>query len=135
MKSLNEFIGIPFKDGGRDFDGCDCWGLVMLYYKKQLELDLPDYKIGAFDFPKISETVRAEINKPVWIMQTFPEPNAIAVMKLGDTKDVNHAAICVGEDKLLQAYDKTGSHLVNANSPLWKPLIKFYVLPFKELSK
>lgn len=40
---LNRFLGIPFKVGGRDFDGCDCWGLYQLVSREALGIQLPPY--------------------------------------------------------------------------------------------
>ena len=38
----NTFVAVPFKEHGRDINGCDCWGLVRLVYKEQLDIWLPD---------------------------------------------------------------------------------------------
>lgn len=40
---VNRFIDIPFKVGGRDFDGCDCWGLFALVSREVCGVELPDY--------------------------------------------------------------------------------------------
>lgn len=40
---ITSFIGVPWKDRGRDSDGCDCWGLVRMIYKEALNIDLPSY--------------------------------------------------------------------------------------------
>ncbi len=36
-------VGIPYLAGGRTAEGCDCFGLVLLYYKNELGVELPDY--------------------------------------------------------------------------------------------
>jgi cell wall-associated NlpC family hydrolase len=38
-----EYIGIPYKPGGRDRDGIDCWGLASLVWRERLGADLPPY--------------------------------------------------------------------------------------------
>lgn len=41
-----DFIGIPFKPFGRDWDGVDCWGLVYLWHKAMRNVELPAYLYG-----------------------------------------------------------------------------------------
>lgn len=39
---MTRFVGIPYLRGGRDFSGCDCFGLLKLYYAEVLHIELPD---------------------------------------------------------------------------------------------
>ena len=36
-------VCVPFLDKGRGYDGFDCWGLVVCYYRDVLGIELPSY--------------------------------------------------------------------------------------------
>lgn len=44
--SLADFVGLPFRDHGRDRSGADCWGGVRLVLAELRGLLLPDYGSG-----------------------------------------------------------------------------------------
>lgn len=41
--SLDRFVGIPWVEKGRGFEGCDCWGLLRLVYLEECGVELPGY--------------------------------------------------------------------------------------------
>lgn len=42
---MDKYIGIPFELGGRTEKGCDCYGLVRLFYKDKYDIELPEYNL------------------------------------------------------------------------------------------
>lgn len=64
---MDEYIGLPFADLGRDREGLDCWGLVRLIYKEKLGLDLPSL-VDRYDSTLEAARIGAivEIEKTRW---------------------------------------------------------------------
>jgi cell wall-associated NlpC family hydrolase len=42
--NLNPFIGIPYQDRGSSFGGCDCWGLIWLFFMEERRVLIPRYE-------------------------------------------------------------------------------------------
>jgi cell wall-associated NlpC family hydrolase len=41
-----KYLSIPYIESGRTFEGCDCWGLVSLYYREELNIPLAEYVVA-----------------------------------------------------------------------------------------
>lgn len=128
MMNIEKLIGIPFKNNGRDFDGCDCWGLVRLFYREVLGRELPEYIVDPRDDDRVTETMISELKTPKWEILEKPEPNCLALMKL-NTKHISHCGIYLGNDRLLHCYTGCGSCIVRIKGTLWEKCINFYVKP------
>ena len=48
LHDFNKYIGIPYKNQGRGWDGVDCWGLYYLIFKTELNIELPDFSNLAY---------------------------------------------------------------------------------------
>jgi murein DD-endopeptidase len=40
---FDQFVGIPYVAHGRDYAGADCWGLLYLFYRDVLGVQIPSY--------------------------------------------------------------------------------------------
>lgn len=50
MRWLNDYIGIPYRHGGRDMAALDCYGLIKVIYAKEYGIHLPDWVTDKLDF-------------------------------------------------------------------------------------
>jgi len=53
-----DYIGLPFREKGRDRDGLDCWGLVRLVLAEQFGVLLPSYADDYACTLEVSENAR-----------------------------------------------------------------------------
>ena len=68
-KIISKYIGIPFKDHGCGFDGCDCYGLVSLLYKTEFGLSLPqvgDLYKNAYDRKDVNSALDYQLANWNW---------------------------------------------------------------------
>lgn len=43
MNDLEKYLSVPYRKGGRDESGCDCWGLARLVLERERGILLPSY--------------------------------------------------------------------------------------------
>lgn len=98
---FDKYIGLPYKDNGRDITGIDCWGLVRLYYKDELGIELPSYTdeyVGADD-PSASMIINNY--KDNWELTTTPDIGDIALFNIYG--EPSHVGVYVGNNNFLHS--------------------------------
>lgn len=70
------YIGLPFKRGGRDRTGLDCWGLVRMVLQDRKGLVLPSYD----HCDNEADTIKAAKRGGDWIAVTSPQAFDVMVM-------------------------------------------------------
>lgn len=122
---MDRFIGIPFVDGGRTFEGADCYGLVKLYYKNILNIEIPETKIQPNQPKRIMINYLNEISKN-WKQIESPKKNCVVAMAMHDEhpKLVTHFAVMIDEKRMLHTLNKQNSNIKNIDDISIKPFIK-----------
>lgn len=105
--------GVPFVAGGRDFNGCDCGGLVLLALREEKGIvakDFSNYNPKDFatrsGYEHLAQLVKdALIDWPVIV--TDPKPFDLVRMEVGSARC--HVGLYVGQGYFLHVEDAFGS--------------------------
>jgi len=74
MTDCIDLLGIPFKEGGRDLSGLDCWGLCMEIYRRAGKM-LPD-----FQSPSDKKTINKMIQENKDLAERIPNPEPLCLV-------------------------------------------------------
>jgi len=114
--NFSKYIGLPYKNKGRNFNGVDCYGIVYLIYKEEKNINLPDFS----DINYCSTWFKDNKNKEnhildnlyrVWnISNSIDKPyNSFDVMLFysSPTKEVvNHCGLYIGDNKFISIQEQ-----------------------------
>ena len=119
---MNQYIGIPFIDGGRNSEGCDCWGLVKLIYENELGIELPDFNISALDTPAVIEAMDSGKRKQWRDTSLEPEKYDVVALHIGQKhfNMVNHVGIYMGNGMFIHTLQRTASMMNRMGDAQWK---------------
>jgi len=126
--NFNQYIGLPFKQKGRDRTGVDCWGLVYLFYKEQFGITLPDY-LNEYDHVRDRRlghliTEQTDIG---WHKLDQPAPGDCIVLRLRGLPF--HVGIVVDQRRMIHSQIGTEVAIEDYTSIRWKTrVLGFYRL-------
>jgi murein DD-endopeptidase len=110
MTDFSQYIGIPYVAGGESFAGCDCWGIVQLWYRNELGITLGrpvDFAPPAMRLRLTMDNYRAHgfdmVAPPVNVYQ----PGDVLLLQHGAIPD--NFAVVVDGGRILTMGVKTGS--------------------------
>lgn len=76
------YLRIPFAERGAGWDGCNCWGLVVLAYREELGIALPAHPgIGATDMEGAKGAISAAVESDLWPVAAEPRDFDVAVLR------------------------------------------------------
>lgn len=121
MTWSNRFVGIPWREFGRDRDGTDCWGLACVIYQEELGISLPDY-LGygsAEELGEISALVEGACNSPLWLPIEGPAiAFDIAVFRRGRLS--SHVGVVVRHGLMIHMEGEDSAKLADYTSGAWR---------------
>lgn len=120
MEWINEYIGLPFKEFGRDRTGCDCWGLCRILLKDRHGIDVPSYLgqyEGCVDAQGLPKLISAESADWDEVLPDWARPGDIGVFRMRGV--AMHTGYIVAKGVMLHVYDGTDTVLESFESRLW----------------
>lgn len=120
--NYDKYVGIPYLVNGRDYSGIDCWGLVCLYYRDELGIELPSYQ-EAYENPAETRVEKAiSLYKNSWNSTTTPDVGDVVLFNIyGEPR---HIGIYVGNNMFLHSRDNKDSVIESLASPRWASRIE-----------
>lgn len=104
-----QFVGLPWKFRGADWDGVDCFGLLFFFFRRAgVILSFPDYEEGTGDDPRERVIPLAEQFGFRRLDAGDPEEWGDAVILRNIGGGANHIAVVIDGKRLLHARKKTG---------------------------
>ena len=119
---MDKYIGIPYKYGGEDFSGADCWGLVRLYLKNELGIVVPRYYVGPYDKEIIGAQI--EFSKIDFKAVQMPAIGDIVLMNINGV--TSHCGVYCGDGRMLHTLIQHDSACVKIDDPKWIKRIEGY---------
>lgn len=106
-----QYIGRPFKDGGRGPATFDCWGLVRTVYAEQLSIDLPTYgDVSAHDMIAVARHMLRPEDAGPWVRANNPKPFDVAVFSAGPSRRIaGHVGVMIDPVRVLHIWAQTNA--------------------------
>ena len=117
---LGHYIGLPFKEHGRDKGGLDCWGLVRLVLAEQFGFHVPSY---SGDYSRTSDSVAISklINRESvdWRKVDSGDENLGDVIVMRMRGQPMHVGLVVGDGQMLHVERGINSALERYTTSRW----------------
>ncbi len=127
------YLNIPFKHRGRDFTGCDCWGLIRLIYERKQGIFLPEgldveYEndLNIRDRAYLQDGLDNYIKREGFEKVTHPLKKWDCLIFYASPRRVvaDHVGLCIGDGKFIHTSNRLDMSLVSRFEGFWES--KFY---------
>lgn len=126
---LDWVFEIPYVSGGRDESGADCWGLVVLFYEKEFDVNLPKYEEV---LPDEATGHTTTTKGAIVIAETLDSVEEVSDPQYGDIVLLRvmgmpiHVGIVVGRNEMLHTRSSTGPLIENYTEIKWKRRVQSF---------
>lgn len=116
MIDFNKFVGIPWKCGAAKMSGADCYGILIMVYKKLFNIEISHFdpaqicndELTTF---KIEQTINSD---PRWLLIDEPAVGDAVVMIDRVTGRPDHVGVFIGNSLVLHSLTRNnGSSTVH----------------------
>jgi len=114
------YIGLPYREFGRDRRGLDCWGLACLVYREQLGIDLPSYAeryTSVEEHTELSAIIGDATGSATWTRVDRPEIYDVAVFRRG--RQTVHVGIVITAGLMLHTSEGRPSRIEHFSTGPW----------------
>lgn len=115
--NFEKYIGIPYVEKGRDESGVDCYGLVRLIYKNELQIDLPSFsaEYTQTDTARIEELIAQY--KEGWEQTDEPVVGSIVLFRVFGNE--SHVGVVVSPTHFIHVRENQDSVIESLTSTSW----------------
>ncbi|WP_457650930.1 C40 family peptidase [Profundibacter sp.] len=120
MNWSDKYIGIPYRDRGRGFDGCDCWGLARLVYARELGIALPSYTeaySSAEEAAEVAALLDTRNEMATWKIADSPHAFDLILYRHGRLS--THVAILIDARRMLHIQSDDAAKVEDCTDPRW----------------
>lgn len=126
MHWSTEYIGLPWKAGGRTRDGLDCYGLAHLVYRERLGIELPSYDdayVTAEEWIEIDALIAGGLAHGQWKEITLKDAHEYDGLIFRRGALATHVGIVVAPGLMLHATAGRASAVERFANGQWKPAL------------
>jgi cell wall-associated NlpC family hydrolase len=116
-KFVEKAIGVVFIDGGRGFDGWDCWGLLVKAYAEVYNIEVESFD-GLTGLNSTESNRLFEENYKSWVEIKQEEEKSGDLIAFRGA--LVHIGVIIKPGLMLHTENKMGTCVEPYNSPVWK---------------
>lgn len=122
MVNIEKYIGIPYVAKARSETASDCWGLLCMFYKNELGIDLPAYTVE-YDtetpegFKQLAEVVATGCLDSQWEKVTELQFGDVLLFRVQGFPI--HCGVFLETDEFLHAFHGRDSCIERLSSMTW----------------